>query len=141
MTEFEFIYMINEIEDSMWMHIMNFISIMFALLVTAYFIAAKLTKVMTWALLSLFSLAAALFLGSALTARHDIVTLAYAARNTLLAESSQVPSLNMFNAQDFEILMMDIMLHVILVLAYIATLVFFLQARKQGAATLKVDID
>ena len=141
MTEFEFVYLLNELNNTMWTHIMNFTSIIFAMLVTAYFIGPKLTKVMTWTILSLFSLGAALFAGSTLTARNDIVALASASRKTLLADQSPVPSLNMFNASDAEIMAMDIGLHVMLALAYIATLVFFMQARKQGAAKLPIDLD
>lgn len=131
MSEFEFVYMINQIEDTMWSHIMNFISIMFAMLVTAYFIAARLTKAMTLALLSLFSLGAALFFGSAVTSRRDHMTLAVAARKKFLDGGSELPSLNMFNASDLEIMAMNVLLAVILASAYVATLVFFVQARSQ----------
>ncbi len=141
MSEFEFIYMLNEIENSMWMAVMNFISIIFAMLVTAYFIAARLTRIMTWALLSLFSMAAGLFAGSALTARLDIVTLAYAARKTLLAAPSEIPSMAMFNASEAEIMLMNVALILIMGFAYIASMIFFFQARKQGTPTLSVGGD
>ena len=132
MTGFETIYILNEMEDTMWMHIMNYISIIFAMLVTAYFIASKLNQLMSWALVTLFTMGAALFFGSAISARLDYVTMANHARDTLAAGNAGLPTLNMFAAPGATVVGMDVALYVILALAYLATMVFFFQARKQG---------
>jgi ABC-type uncharacterized transport system permease subunit len=134
MTEFDFVYLLNELNNTMWTHIMNFTSIIFAMLVAAYFIAPKLNKVMTWTILSLFSLGAALFSGSAITSRQDLLALTTTARNTFQQDQIQVPSFYAFDAPDTVITIVSVLLYLVLASAYIATLVFFVQARKQGPA-------
>jgi hypothetical protein len=141
MTEFEFIYMMNEMENTISIHIMNFISIIFAMLVTAYFIGAKLTRVMTGAILSLFSLSTVLFSWSIITARQDLLALMSAARQSLLSEQVQVPAFYAFGAPDTVITAVTTALYVILASAYVATLVFFLQSRKRGVAQPTAGID
>ena len=96
---------------------------------------------MSWAIISLFSLGAGLFAGAIVSTRQDVMTLATASRKMLLGEHSQIPSLNMFNASDAEILATNIVLYAILAVAYIATLVFFVQARKQGAVVVTSTAD
>lgn len=141
MNEFEFIYMMNELENTMSTHIMNFISIIFAMLVTAHFIGAKLNKIMAGAVVGLFSLGSALFCWAAITSRHDLLALARAAHISLQPDKAQVPSFFAFDAPDIVITTVSAVLYVILASAYVATLIFFSQARKRGAAKLPHNLD
>ncbi len=132
MSEFELVYLLNEMEATLWTHMMNYVSIIFAMLVTAYLIGPKLNRMMTITIITLFSIASFLFSGSVITARQDYIEMAGFARELLEATTSSIPPLNIYNAPAASIVAMNMALVFILVFGYAATLVFFFQARKRA---------
>ena len=56
MTDFELIYLFNEFFNTMYARLSDFMVGLFAMLLAAYFVAAKLSRSMAWLVVGLYTL-------------------------------------------------------------------------------------
>lgn len=124
MSEFESVYIINEFINSLQGRLETFVTGLFAMLVTSYFVGSKLSRLMAAGVIGLFTLFSAL-LGYA--------TISAALRLRALAEEMQLRYSDelawLFGSGPA--LDPTLPLIVLLIAAYLAAVWFFVKARKQ----------
>jgi len=128
MTEFEIASLFNELLATVLALLETFMAALFAMLATAYFVAPRLTRAMSATIIGLFTLFSAF-----------VIFLAFAASRRVAGFGAQLDEMaNQLGADLSWLFFMPAAVPVvptavvaILVTAYVATLVFFVQARRQ----------
>ncbi len=127
MTEYEVASLFNELFTAMLTAVETFMAALFAMLATAYFVAPKLTRIMSATIIGLFTLFSV-----------EFIFFAFAASRRVAGFGSQLDSLVSPSGSDLSWLyfvpavapIVPAVVATILLAAYVAALIFFLQARR-----------
>ena len=127
MTEYEVASLFNELFTAMLTAVETFMAALFAMLATAYFVASKLTRIMSATIIGLFTLFSV-----------EFIFFAFAASRRVAGFGSQLESLVSPSGSDLSWLyfvpavapIVPAVVAAILLAAYVAALIFFLQARR-----------
>ncbi len=131
MTDYEYAYLFNEVMNTLVTNMMHYASIVFAMLVTAYLIGAQLSKLMTWIVITLFTLFCSVFLLVSNAQVRDAVEL------SIVMSERAVPgsALEFHNAGRSDPELFGILLGSsyigIMVIAYVGAMLFFFHARRK----------
>ncbi len=130
MTDFELIYLFNELFNTMYARLNDFMVGLFAMLVASYFVAAKLSRTMARLVAGLYTLFSMATIVPTIGASNRMVLAAQQVK--LIASQSGSDLAPLISIMPTWTSVMPAML-VLLVAAYAGAMVFFFQARKDTA--------
>jgi hypothetical protein len=130
MTDFELVYLLNEVFNTLFSTIMDYTTGLFAMLVASYLVASKLSRGMAGLIVALFSLFAFAMVPATIAAAARLAgVLAQASR--VAAEPGSAIAFVFTNP--FIVPFIAPTIAVLTVLSYIGGVVFFVQARRGHA--------
>jgi len=130
MTDFELIYLFNELFNTMYARLNDFMVGLFAMLVASYFVAAKLSRTMARLVAGLYTLFSMATIVPTIGASNRMVLAAQQVKLVAIQSGSDLAPLISIMPTWGSV--MPTML-VLLVAAYAGAMVFFFQARKDNA--------
>jgi len=130
MTDFELIYLFNELFNTMYARLNDFMVGLFAMLVASYFVAAKLSQTMARLVAGLYTLFSMATIVPTIGASNRMVLAAQQVKLVAIQSGSDLAPLISIMPTWGSV--MPTML-VLLVAAYAGAMVFFFQARKDNA--------
>jgi len=129
MTEYELASLFNELLTTLLSVMETFMAVLFAMLVAAYFAAPKLTRTMSATLIGLFTLFSAVVIFFAVAQSRRVA----GAGVRLDGMASQIDSnVTWFYFVPAAAPIIPLAVATVLIAAYVATLIFFLHARRGG---------
>ncbi len=129
MTDFELIYLFNELFNTMYARLNDFMVGLFAMLVASYFVAAKLSRTMARLVAGLYTLFSIATIVPTIGASNRMVLAAQQVK--LVASQSGSDLAPLISIMPTWTSVMPTML-VLLIAAYAGAMMFFFQARKGG---------
>ncbi len=127
MTEFELIYLFNEFLNTAYARLNDFMVGLFAMLAAGYFVAAKLSRTMTWLLAGLYTVFSMATIVPAIAAMDRMILASQQVRIAAGQSGSDLSAL--VSIMPIRSLVMPVTT-ILLLAAYTGAMVFFFQARK-----------
>ena len=127
MTEFELIYLFNEFLNTAYARLNDFMVGLFAMLAAGYFVAAKLSRTMTWLLAGLYTVFSMATIVPAIAAMDRMILASQQVRIAAGQSGSDLSAL--VSIMPVRSIVMPVTT-ILLLAAYTGAMVFFFQARK-----------
>ena len=129
MTEFELIYLFNEFLNTAFARLNDFMVGLFAMLAAGYFVAAKLSRAMTWLLAGLYTVFSIATIVPAIAAMDRMILASQQVRLAASQSGSDLSALiSIMPTRSIVIPVTTILL----LAAYTGAIVFFFEARKNN---------